>query len=308
MNDRKQQSSTDTLAAPRETARLLAPLHLMGPANALTAAADALGGITVAWGLAPQGITAGFWLLPLAAFLVYAGGEALRDVCDANGKEGNRPASPIPLGQISLPAALALSAALLVAGVFCAGLYSVEAGFLAAGLTYLIAFHHGRGQPLTLFSPLLTGFCRAGSLLLGMAASVDAIAVGWPLASIPVGYMFAVTVVSRGGGDGRNPQGVAALGMLVLVGIAYGFLAIMREQWPALVFVALFAALAWPVLVRAAEEPTDDAMRDAAKAGVLNLVVCNATLAATFAGPLSGLAILLLLPVSRRLARVFPVA
>lgn len=292
----------------QSAARLLAPLRLMRPANALTAAADALAGITVAWGLAPGDIAPRFWFLPLAAFLLYAGGVALNDVCDADLDRRDRPGRPIPQGHIPRRHALLLAAALLAAGVFCAGLYSSGAGLLALALTALIAYYDVHAKHRAWLGPLALGLCRAGSLLLGMAASADGIAQGWPLASIPVGYVFAVTLIGRGESDGKNPLGLAALGMVVLVAVAYGYLAVIRGEWPALAFVGLSVALAWPAFVRAAEEPSPDSIRAAVQAGVLNLVIGDATLAAAFAGPLAGLSILLLLPVSRGLSRVFPVA
>ena len=47
--------------------------------------------------------------------------------------------------------------------------------------------------------------------------------------------------------------------------------------------------------------------RTAVRAGVLSLIVLDAALAAAFAGPLYGAAVLALWPVSLRLARLFAV-
>lgn len=289
-------------------ARLAAAARLMRPANALTAAADALAGLAVAWGLTLRDLPPGLWLLPLAAFLLYAGGVALNDVCDADRDRLERPERPIPRGHIARPAALHLACGLLAGGVFLAALFSLPAALVAIVVVHLVVAYDTVAKHSPWLGPLVMGLCRAGSLLLGMTADLGSLGLGWPLAAVPLAYVVAITLVSRGEADGRNTMGYGALILVVLVAVAYGFLAISRDQWPALLFVALFATLAWPAFVDAAVAPSVHSVRGAVKAGVLCLVILDAALAAVYAGPVSALALLLLLPLSRGLARFFPVA
>jgi 4-hydroxybenzoate polyprenyltransferase len=80
--------------------------------------------------------------------------------------------------------------------------------------------------------------------------------------------------------------------------------------WRAIWSIPFLALLGWrllPSLWRAFKLPEAARLRAAVKAGVLSLVVLDAAVAAGFAGWLYGAAVLALLPVAGRLARVFAV-
>jgi len=72
-------------------------------------------------------------------------------------------------------------------------------------------------------------------------------------------------------------------------------------------FVALFAGRVLLPFIKAIREPNPDQIRTAVKAGVLSLIVLDATLAAGFAGWPYGLLVLSLLPISMALAQMFAV-
>jgi 4-hydroxybenzoate polyprenyltransferase len=75
----------------------------------------------------------------------------------------------------------------------------------------------------------------------------------------------------------------------------------------ALFFVLIHALLIYPPLVRAFREPIGKNIGKAVKAGVLALIVMNASWAAAFDALFLGLMIALLLPVSILLAKLFAV-
>ncbi len=62
-----------------------------------------------------------------------------------------------------------------------------------------------------------------------------------------------------------------------------------------------------PNFIKAAREPIAENIRNAVKIGVLSLIVLDATVASGFAGLYYGLLVLILLPISMKLAKVFAV-
>ena len=132
----------------------------------------------------------------------------------------------------------------------------------------------------------------------------------WYLALIPVVYIAAITAISRGkvhGGDKR-----ILLGSLGLYGLVIGsILVLMRRPQvsprPAVPFLALFSYLIFPPLLTAISslQPLD--VRRAVKAGVMALILLDATVATGFAGWGYGLAVPALFPLSRWLAGRFAV-
>jgi 4-hydroxybenzoate polyprenyltransferase len=75
----------------------------------------------------------------------------------------------------------------------------------------------------------------------------------------------------------------------------------------ALFFLVMLALLIYPPLVRAFREPAGKNIGRAVKAGVLALILMNASWAAAFGAIYLALAMVLLLPVSILLAKLFAV-
>ncbi len=75
----------------------------------------------------------------------------------------------------------------------------------------------------------------------------------------------------------------------------------------ALGFLLLFAALIFPPLLKAIQEPKGPLIGKAVKAGVIALIAMNAAWAAAFGAIYFALLILLLLPLSLWLAKLFAV-
>ena len=281
-------------------------LELMRPANVATALADVLAGFAVA-GLANRAALP--WLLGSTACL-YAGGVVLNDVFDREVDRVERPERPIPSGRVSAASAALFGAALLGAGVALAAAGTRAAGLVAAAIAALVLIYDSWAKRHLATAPLVMGLCRALNLMLGVAAAPAALARSWPLALIPLCYIGAVTAISRGEVHGGSRRiATVALVSLDLALAALGAVAI-RSGANALPALVLAVALCWRVLPafwKARQDGSPAAIRGAVKRGVLSLVLVDATIAASYAGPLYAAVVLATGLVAGFLARLFAV-
>ncbi|MDO6388510.1 UbiA-like protein EboC [Pontibacter sp. BT731] len=295
-------------------------LRLMRPANIVTAIADILMGFAASGAL--LSLTAGesssfsflgllplLWLV-LATIGLYGGGVVLNDVFDADLDRQERPERPIPSGGATVSGAATLGAILLAGGILAAWQVSELSAFIAFAIAACALLYDWKGKHHVILGPLNMGACRGGNLLLGISAIPAAVEQFWYLALIPIVYISAITMVSRGevhGGSSSALKGAVLLYALVIGGIlSLTFLPQFNVLY-SLPFLLLFAYLIFPPLFKAmpAKEPVS--IMKAVKAGVLALIVMNASMAAGFAGWQYGLLVLLLLPVSRFIAKNFAV-
>ncbi|MEM9003834.1 MAG: UbiA-like protein EboC [Cyanobacteria bacterium P01_F01_bin.86] len=295
-------------------------LQLMRPANILTAWADILVGYAAAGGLAVGASVGGGeasmtalsalgWLL-LSTSGLYGGGVVFNDVFDAELDQVERPERPLPSGRASLTGATILGSLLLAIGVLAAVQVSLVSAGLAMAVAIAALIYDALGKHQGVLGPLNMGICRGGNLLLGVSVMPMMLADRWFLAFIPIVYIAAVTAVSQGEVEGGKRQtGVLAIVLVLLVlasVLGLGWLASYHWLW-SLPFAALFAGLVLPAFGQATRDPSPATIQKAVKSGVLSLIVLDAAIAAGFAGWLYGLAVLLLLPLSMALARLFAV-
>ena len=289
---------------------LWAYLQLMRPANITTAWADIL------LGCAAAGIIAGScsyatlgWLI-LATTGLYGGGVVFNDVCDAQLDAVERPERPIPSGRASLAGAIALGTILLVIGVVAAAMVSSQSAILAAIVAITALLYDKWGKHQTFLGPINMGMCRGGNLLLGVSAVPGAIGDRWYLALIPIIYIAAITAISQGEvHGGKKITGFVAIALIISVIGSILALSILPEYTLliTLPFLTLFIALVLPPFIKAAVNPSPSLIQTAVKAGVLSLIVLDATIAAGFTNWIYGLSVLALLPLSRLLAKMFAV-
>lgn len=295
-----------------DSIRIWPYLQLMRPANIITAWADILAGFTAAGiFIIPDNSnwSSLAWLL-LATTGLYGGGVVFNDVFDAELDAKERPERPIPSGRASLTGAIYVGSLLLILGILAAAQVSQLSFFLATGVALSALLYDAWGKHHALISPLNMGLCRAGNLLLGVSVVPQLLNERWYLALIPLVYIAAITAMARGEvHGGKSSTGVLALGMLAVVlgsllilGISHNY-----SILSALPFWVLFAIRVLPSWVQATQAPQADLIRKAIKAGIISLILLNATLAAGFAGPINGLLVLSLLPLSLILARRFAV-
>ena len=303
------------------TQKLLAYAQLTRPANLVTAVADIMAGFAASgamvalhrlpvntWGETDYAVSL-FWLI-LATIGLYGGGVVFNDVFDADLDRTERPERPIPRGDASVRGASLLALSLLMLGVVAAWQVSDLSAIIALAVALLAVLYDYWGKHQRIFGPINMGLCRGGNLLLGISAVPATVTHLWWLSLIPIVYIAAITMISRGEVHGANKAalwGGFALYTLViisLVSLAWGLAVSVELVIP---FLLLLGYLIFPPLMKALRMPEPRYVGLAVKAGVLSLIVLNAALAATFAGWGYGLVVLLLLPVSRWLAVRFAV-
>lgn len=307
---------------------------MMRPANIVTAIADILAGAaigaslsSVSWAtsspVSPIGPLAGGpgngWLFPLlmlalATIGLYGGGVVLNDVFDAALDKKERPERPIPSGLISKTAAALFGILLLLGGILAAAFAGypdlLNLSTLLAVLIALAAVAYDKWMKHhPFFGPLNMGVCRGLNLLLGMSLVAYAVSFYWFIALLPVIYIAAITMISRGevhGGKKTTLYGAMALYIFVVLAIAA--MAALNDTLPAtLPFLLVFSLLIFPALQRAVKRPEGPMIGKAVKAGVVALILMDASLAASFSSLYVALVILLLFPLSYLLSRLFAV-
>lgn len=295
---------------------LLGYLRLLRPANLPTAAADILAGIALA-GISMETTyltVDGIRLFPdtlflcLASVFLYAGGVVLNDVFDYKTDLKERPERPIPKGLVTRRSAAIYGSVLLLTGLSFAFLVNNLSGLIAVFLVLAILSYDAIAKKHAVFGPLNMGVCRGLNLLLGMSIAGQLHSLWYAL--IPVAYIYAVTLISRGEVHAGNKKQLIWAGILY-VAVIFVVLMVIANQTEslaeALPFVILFAVLIFVPLIKAFRQNTADYIRKAVVAGVLSIVALDAALAAGFANWWYGLMVILLLPLSLVLTRIFSV-
>lgn len=296
-------------------------LQLLRPPNLVTAMADVVAGFAIAGGLLhfAQHIPGDWavslpwealgWLL-VSTVALYAGGVAFNDIFDLELDKQERPERPLPSGRADLRTAIFMSLTLLFVGIFSAWMASPTSGLIALLVAFLAVLYDFAGKHHPIFGPLNMGLTRAGNLMLGVSALPAALEQYWFIGLVPVVFIAAVTMVSRGEvHGGKSPNLFFALLMYATVIGSIASLGILEEVnlYLTLPFLAFFGLMVFPPLLRAWRDPIPPKIGKAVKAGVLSLIAMDAALAAGFGGLYFGLATLLLLPLSFLLARLFAV-
>jgi 4-hydroxybenzoate polyprenyltransferase len=300
--------------------KVTAHIRLMRPANIITAIADILAGFAIA-GAATQALPLNesralgpllpslFWL-GLATIGLYGGGVVFNDVADAKLDKTERPERPIPSGKASVMSAGILAACLLLLGIGAAWQVSVLSGLIALSVAALAVLYDFWGKHQHLFGPVNMGLCRGGNLLLGVSIVPAIVQEMWFLGLIPVIYIAAITMISRGevhGGNRRALQGGLYMYGFIILAILLLSAVAGSAWWQVVPFILLFSYLIFPPLLNALRKQEPKLVGKAVKAGVLSLIVLNASIASAFAGWELGVLVLVLLPLSVWVARSFAV-
>ena len=240
---------------------------------------------------------------------LYGGGVVMNDVFDARLDSIERPERPIPSGKVPLKSATFLGISLLLFGILMAALYSVKSGMIAIIVAMLTILYNRIAKHHVFFGPLTMGLCRGGNLILGMSVLPESIQKWGFIALLPIAYIAAITLISQDevhGGKKRTLYIAAALYLLVLI----AQLTIAQQQGNilfALPFVLLHASLIGRPLWNAIQNPVGPMIGKAVKAGVISLIVMNASWCVAFGLWPLALIVLALLPLSILLAKVFAV-
>ncbi|MFS4416842.1 UbiA-like protein EboC [Maribacter sp. 2307ULW6-5] len=296
--------------------KLLGLARLARPANLPTAAADIFAGAALALWVNGGGVQSflmangiSWALLVLASILLYAGGVVFNDVFDADLDAVERPERAIPQGVVSIQEAIAWGCILMIAGNVLAFLASPMSGVLALVLSAAIITYDAVAKNHGFFGPLAMGVCRGLNLILGMSV-IAVMSPIWYLSLVPVVYIFAITLISRGEVHGNNKAHIVWAGGLFLTVAAAMLLAIMHlgaHVLPALPFLGFFLFMVLRPLMGAHRDNSPKKIKKAVISGVLALIVMDACWVAGFADWTLALPVLLLLPLSLWLSKLFAV-
>lgn len=291
-------------------------LKLTRPANLPTAMADILAGCSIS-GFAILSKSGNFinpsdypnvGLLLCASILLYAGGVVLNDVFDLKIDQVERPERPIPRGVVTQKGASVFGAFLLITGTLLSFFVNYLSGDIALILALSILAYNSFSKKFQFLGPLNMGICRALNLVLGM--SVFGEISHWMYAVIPLLYIFAITLISRGEVYGQNKKHIIWAGLLYAL-VIFAVLLItpdIQTQWFVLFpFLALFIFLIYSSLIKAYKINSPENIKKAVVSGVLSIIVLDASITAAFDSWQFGLIVLLLLPLSYILAKIFAV-
>lgn len=298
--------------------RFVGFLRLMRLANIITAVSDILAGIAIAGYITYQDDSQvqlqPIILLVISTIGLYGGGVVLNDVFDADLDKVERPERPIPSGLISSGAAALLATLLLLTGIAAAaishpGSLFSSSGLLAIAIALAAVVYDKWGKHHSFLGPLNMGLCRGLNLLLGISILPEALLRYWVISLVPVIYIAAITMISRGevhGGKRSTLYGAVVLYGIVIASILYVAFT-HHTLLQALAFLVLFSSMIFPPLQKAIKEPKGQLIGKAVKSGVIALIVMNAAWAAAVGTLYWALLILLLLPLSLGLAKLFAV-
>jgi len=294
------------ITASFKSDRVWAYLQLIRPANVVTAWADILAGFAASSSVYSAGTLA--WLV-VATTGLYSGGIIFNDVFDTELDTQERPERPIPSGRASRRDATILGSLLLLTGIVAAMQVSWLSGILATGIALAALIYDAFGKHHPILGPINMGLCRGGNLLLGVSAVPAMVGEYWFLAAIPILYIAAITSLSRSEVEvTQKHPGITAL-ILVMIVIA-GLLGLGILQTRLIAVLPLAALFTFRVLVpviKVVRQPSPELIRQAVRAGILSLIVLDATMAAACGGLSYGLLTLCLLPISLTLAKAFAV-
>jgi 4-hydroxybenzoate polyprenyltransferase len=294
--------------------KIAAYAKLLRLSNAPTAVADVWMGYAVTLGVLSPSYAVG--LASFASLAAYHGGMALNDAADAPNDEALSRGRPIERGFISRRVAYSLAYGSLVASLIaavCLSIFTEDSRIAGIGLALVLAIL-AYNSPLkrSWLGPLLMGSCRLLNVLLGVFAvspaelmSVTHYEAGTTFAILIGVYIAGVTLYARDESQscGRR-QLIAGCVVSTLAIAAFAFVSIINS-FNALIWaiVGLFATRG---MVAAILQPTPRNIGRGVGIAIQGLVVIDATLATLYAGPVAGLAILALLPVTMLLARWIP--
>lgn len=294
--------------------RLFYYLALMRPANIVTAVSDIIAGVAIAGMFAAEISLPGIYdivYLSLSTIGLYGGGIVFNDIFDLEIDKTERPERPIPSGKVPKKQAIVLGSSLFVFGIVFALLVAVNSALIAISIVISALVYDKYAKHHLVAGPLTMGLCRGLNLLLGMSvASSGQLPELWMICFIPIVFIAAITLTSRGEVLGNNQLSITfALTLDLLVAgtlLLLGWNGIM-VFWTVFPFVTLWLAMNFYAKLKAIIINKPGNIMNAVKIGVISLIPLNASYVAGFGNWMFGLAVLSLLPVSLLLARKFAV-
>jgi 4-hydroxybenzoate polyprenyltransferase len=286
--------------------KVRAGLELVRIANVFTAVADVVAGYLLVMGAAAR--PGEMALLAMASAALYGGGCALNDYRDRLRDARQRPRRPLPSGRLSLPAAVILASALLIAGPALAWLAAPGAGAAALLLLGMILYYNLAGKGRGIVGPLAMGGCRGLNLAMGFGPGMASLPLDLTmLPLLTLLYVFALSRLGRVAGEDRAPlvPRLVVLG-LWMAPVFFLFAWLWRGAGSgAVFFLVCFIALSGGGLLPALLRPGSPRVGRGVGLMILAMVLLNATYVAAVHGWLLALPVVLLLVPAALLARRF---
>ena len=190
---------------------------------------------------------------------------------------------------------------LIATALACAAAIGAQSLAWALALAAVAVLYETNSRQVVI-GPLLLALTHGLTLLLGMSVSSIAFANVAYVVAVPVLYVMAAGVLRRDLASATQ----ALLALIVLLTALVALLTLLQAS-PfghfALPFIALLAFQTVPSFACALADPHPDAVADAHRCALFGIVVVNAALAAAFAGPWLGLAVLALRPLLSTVTR-----
>jgi 4-hydroxybenzoate polyprenyltransferase len=290
-------------------AKIRAFIELMRPANVITSLTDVLAGMSIVGFIFNFMDINSVLFLGLSTMCLYAGGVVFNDVFDHELDQIERPERAIPSGRILKSEAIVGGVSLLLTGIFSAFWHSKLSGFIAIIISFCALFYDWKGKHMSIFGPINMGLCRAFNLLLGMSVyEIGTFSYAY-LILIPLIYIAAITLVSRGEVHGGTPKTLLfALFLFLLVHLCQIYFAYkFGHIYLALPFIITHFYLIFDKLYVAIKDPIGPNIGKTVKTGVLTLILMNAAWVSLSGQWEIAIFVVLLLPVSIRLGKKFAV-
>ncbi|TGK87732.1 polyprenyltransferase [Leptospira noumeaensis] len=285
---------------------LKAYFTLLRPANLVTAVADILAGMAIV-GFVWKNNTPVFLLV--STICLYGGGVVLNDYFDTNIDTKERPERPIPSGKVSRTSALIFGSILLCFGVGFAFFYHIQSGWIAFVIVLLVLTYNRFAKHSSIFGPIVMGMCRGGNLILGMSLVADLHVSNLAFSFFPILYIAAITMISRDEVHGGKKTPLVFAGIFYLT--VFLFLSLISYRLGNLSFsfpfVILHSGMVFPPLLKAYKNPIGSNIGKAVKAGVISLILLDASFTASFGFFPLAILVLCLLPISILLSKYFSV-
>ena len=299
------------ISVKTNTLNLKPYLQLTRPANIITAIADILAGVAIAtFSFSTEDINPmNVIFLCLSTIGLYGGGIVFNDIFDLELDRIERPERVIPSGKVNKQNAIIFGVLLLTLGVFVAMSNSLTSGLIALLVAVCALIYDKYGKHYSFLGPINMGLCRGGNLILGMSIIENTIPQWWWIGIIPVCYIAAVTVISRGEVHGGNKNILFFAAFLYIIVSSCQLLIAfqLNNLLITAAFVALHIFLIFKPLINAISNPIGPNIGKAVKAGVLSLIVMDAAWVSVSGNIIFALFVLILLPISIKLAKIFAV-
>ncbi len=293
--------------------------RLLRLSNAPTAVADVWMGYAVSTGSFKP--TVSLVLLTMVSLCLYHGGMALNDAVDAKQDGIDRRGRPIERRLISQRLAYLLAYALLAIGVAIAVFASQFTDYPVGSIAFFVAvcvIAYNSRLKLSLAGPFLMALCRIGNVEIGMSQCngcselLSAEEMGYYRVGLFF-YVVGLTFFAREESVGKKAHNyliatLMSFGGALAIGLLLGSStlppAIGVIQWGILWFaIAMFTTRG---MLAATLQPTQHNIGRGIGIAIQGIIVIDATLAAIYAGPMAGLAIFALLPVTMLLSKWIP--